>query len=69
MEISENLYKLIYGTFTINIDSFCPLKESWKISSWINNSFLVSLGKWALPLCCFDFILLWKLSFPNSIPL
>lgn len=51
MEINKNLLKLIYSMFTISIDSFCPLKESWKISSWINNSFLVFLDNWAFPIC------------------
>lgn len=31
MEINKNL-KLIYSMFTISVDSFCPLEESWKIS-------------------------------------
>lgn len=51
MEINKNLLTLIYGMFTISTDSFCPLEESWKISSWINNSFLISLDNWAFPIC------------------
>lgn len=51
MEINKNFLKLIYSMFTISIDSFCPLKESWKISSWINSSFLIFLYNWAFPIC------------------
>lgn len=51
MKINKNLLKLIYSMFTISIDSFFPLKESWKISSWINNSLLIFVDNWAFPIC------------------